>query len=162
MKDLRGKHARRQDYLSVCSHEDCGLYAHTTMMDHDRKILAMPYFVGMTCFQIVHSEECRGLWTIIGAQKMTVSYSVNRSHRLYKYLHAEYGLPRQTRKRKEAGGEEEEEEVEEEEEEEANEAEGDSSEEDGSYADGDSSEEDGASADESGVDVAREDGSESV
>jgi hypothetical protein len=56
-KDRRTKHARRQDHMAVCTNVHCRLHAHSTRMDHDRRIFNMDCFKGKSCFEIAHSRE---------------------------------------------------------------------------------------------------------
>ena len=123
-KDSTGKHSRRQCHMSVCLSSNCKLHAHSAVMDHDRKILEIDCFQGMTCFEILHSEECRGLWipkqsedvdatrnlpddggAIFTRRVRGCSYSVTRTHPIYKHLKKKYDVPAETRKRRRSSDE---------------------------------------------------------
>ncbi len=92
----------------------CGLTAHNAPMGHDRQILHMTQFVGKSCFQIAHSDECAGLWnrcanagkevkrttfaagsddelTPVTMKVKAQSYLVARSHPVTVELAAHYG-----------------------------------------------------------------------
>ena len=47
-----------------CKASDCQRCAHSvTPPGSDRYIHSLPMFEGMSCFQIMHSPQCKGLWT---------------------------------------------------------------------------------------------------
>ena len=96
--DGKGCHARCSSNLAVCN--QCGIHAHSVNVNSDRKILKLDCFRGMTCFEILHSHECEGLWHLqqrvrnTSARESTGqrcehvvrsrSYNVTRSHPMYK------------------------------------------------------------------------------
>lgn len=129
LKDPRTKNARCQKFLAGCSHKECQVIAHVIPMDHDRKIFKMTAFRGLSCYEIAHSEQCRGLWatsskflctTVMGGvtkerkvlaiakgdndvdtgQVKFPSYSVKRSHPIYQSLAKAYGRNPNKRKRR--------------------------------------------------------------
>ena len=55
-KEIFGKSLRSQRHMVKCRH-------------HDKKIFNQPEFRGKynTCFDILHSEECKGLFSVIHA-----------------------------------------------------------------------------------------------
>ena len=92
-----------------------------------RRIFDIEGLKGLTCFDIVHSEVCKGLWTVrnnnnkgcvverkkalsdkVGGtsgshdvvEVRAVSYSVNRTHPVYRLLAASYGKGKETRPRR--------------------------------------------------------------
>ena len=56
--------AKRKGNLALCSCADCLISAHTVPQE-GTKISALPYFKGMSCFQIAHSIEATDLFTVI-------------------------------------------------------------------------------------------------
>ena len=107
-----------------CLNSNCKVHAHSAVMDHDCKILKMNCFQGMTCFEIPHSEECRGLWIPKQTEDVQAtrnlpddggaiftrivrgcSYSITRTHPIYKHLKTEYDAPAETRKRRRSSDE---------------------------------------------------------
>ena len=113
--DRKGCHAGHASNLAVCN--QCGIHAHSVNVNSDRKILKLDCFQGMTCFEILHSHECKGLWHLqprvrnISARESTGqrcehvvrsrSYNVTRSHPMYKKMRVLYGMPAvATRKRR--------------------------------------------------------------
>ena len=101
IKDAPGKSARSQFHMAMCTNESCKTVAHATKVDHERKILNMPCFVGMSCFNIMYSRECSGLWTIspIAGMGGVPSYGVNRKLPIYVHLREQYARGPETRKR---------------------------------------------------------------
>ena len=65
-KKKRGRRmfAKRRGHLALCSCLECLISAHTTPQE-GTKIGALPYFKGMSCFQIAHSIEAKDLFTVI-------------------------------------------------------------------------------------------------
>ena len=95
----------------MCSCVSCGLHAHSTVMGIDCKIFSLEGFENMTCFDIAHSKECIGLWkeTISAGGSewrgdklaKVKSYTVMRTHPIFKRLRVLYNLPLvETRKRR--------------------------------------------------------------
>ena len=106
LKDSRGKNSRTQNALAVCSCAQCAVAAHTIPMGHDRKIFEDDRFVGMSCWDIAHSSECKGIWPVTESaggktvrrdsvfdlnEVKAVSYMVKRSHTIVKDMANEYG-----------------------------------------------------------------------
>ncbi len=58
------KFSRRTKYLVKCMHEDCSIHTHTCVSD-ESKVAQLPYFQGLTCFEIAHHPQCKGLFTRI-------------------------------------------------------------------------------------------------
>ena len=133
LKDAYGSSARSQKSMVRCASEDCQLVAHVGPVKCNRNIFTFPCFEGMNCFDIMHSEECKGLWQI-GKHKgeMTIrtvkgnegeeelllpdwhqikkqSYHVNWSHPLYWKLAISYGVTPGKRGGQAGSGSEEEE-----------------------------------------------------
>lgn len=117
-KDQLNKSSRSQDHMVVC--EECQLHAHNVVVDHDRKIFELEQFRGKSCWEIMHSSHCKGLWKMsnrVGgmaerklpgsehdgsARPVSVkaqSYAPRRSHAIYKQLAESYGRGQETRKR---------------------------------------------------------------
>ena len=116
-QDIRGKTSRSQDHMVVC--EECQLHAHNVVVDHDRKIFQLEQFKGKSCWDIMHSADCKGLWKMsnrVGemaerklagsddesTRQVSVkaqSYAPKRSHPIYKQLAESYGKGQETRKR---------------------------------------------------------------
>ena len=131
-KDDYGKNARCQDHMVKCLDTSCQLYAHNVAVDHSRRIFQLEPFIGKSCWDIAHSDECKGLWKISGRAGESVerssgsgdvqevkaqSYSVVRTHNIYKQLAEYYGKEKETRprKRRRDDGDDEEAEVDEQE-----------------------------------------------
>ena len=118
-KDDRGKNSRCQDHMVQCSNNDCQLCAHSMPTGNDRKIFQMECFQGKSCYEIAHSEECKGLWKPLVDGEVIFrttnssndsdgnirvvkapSCAVNRSHGMYKCLATLYGKSPETRNRR--------------------------------------------------------------
>ena len=56
--------AKRRGSLALCNCPHCLITAHATPQE-GTKISSIPYFKGMSCFQIAHSIEAQDLFTII-------------------------------------------------------------------------------------------------
>ena len=84
----------------MCSH--CNIPAHPTVpTQSNRQIHQLPKFVGMSCFEILHSEDGKKIWTripdAIGNQPR---YAVARGTEIVQELRQHYGLtPRTVRRR---------------------------------------------------------------
>ena len=102
LKDVRGMNSRSQNAMAVCSCAQCAVVAHTLPMGHDRKIFQDERFVGMSCWEIAHSSECKGIWSVTesaggssvrrdGNEVKAKSYSMKRSHQIVKDMANEYG-----------------------------------------------------------------------
>ena len=68
-KEIFGKLLRSQIHMVNCSHPECRMYAHNLNIGNDRKIFNVPQFRGKydKCVGILHSEECKGLFSVICA-----------------------------------------------------------------------------------------------
>ena len=65
-KKKRGRRmfAKRIGHLAICSCDNCLISAHTTPQE-GTKVGSIPYFKGMSCFQIAHSMQAKDLFTVI-------------------------------------------------------------------------------------------------
>ena len=88
----------------------CRIPAHPTVpVDSNRLVHDLPEFKGLTCFEILHSEQGTKIWKPTQGGK--VRYSVVMSHPLVRDLRRQHGLsPNIRRQRQEVAEEEEEEE----------------------------------------------------
>ena len=113
MKQDYGSGSRQQRHLVVCT--SCGISAHSHPVSWPRNIFKMNELKQMSCFQIIHSEHCMGLWIGKGGQSnMTIgqgkavkkqAYSESIAHPLYRTLMETYGLtPRPRNAKKRRGG----------------------------------------------------------
>ena len=64
------KSLRSQRHMEQCSHPECRMYAHNLSIGDDRKIINLSQFRGKydLCFDILHSEECKGLFSVNNLQ----------------------------------------------------------------------------------------------
>ena len=113
VSEVFGKSFRSEKCIAQCSHPECRMFAHNLSIDNDRKIFNLPENKGKykTCFDILHSNECKGLFSVIhgniahndnlfaGARKKR-GYEVNVSHPIYSALRNTYGLPLFGRRRR--------------------------------------------------------------
>jgi len=63
-KTKNRKMARRTKYLVKCMHDNCHIVAHATC-PNESKVSEIPYFSGLTCFEIAHHPKCQDLFTKI-------------------------------------------------------------------------------------------------
>ena len=92
--------------MAMCSCAQCVVVVHTIPMGHDRKIFEDEIFVGMSCWDIAHSSECKGIWSVTESaggssvrrdgifdmnEVKAMSYSMKRSHQIVKDMANEYG-----------------------------------------------------------------------
>ena len=56
--------ARRTKFLVKCMHQDCIIHAHACIPDKS-KVATLPYFQGLTCFEIAQHPRCDGLFAKI-------------------------------------------------------------------------------------------------
>ena len=57
-------YSRRSKFLAMCSNADCKITAHTCP-PAATKMNTLPQFLGMSCFEIAHSEECKDLFAVL-------------------------------------------------------------------------------------------------
>ena len=87
--------------MAMCSCAQCVVVVHTIPMGHDRKIFKNKRIVGMSCWDIAHSSECKGIWLVTESasgssvrwdgvfdmdEVKAVSYTVERSHPIFKVM----------------------------------------------------------------------------
>ena len=85
--------------VADCSEQDCPIHAHNTLVpEAGRQIHNFPEFQGMTCFQIAHSHEARGLWNLYPEGKQTVNPV--KSHHIYQQLRILHRLDPVVRRKK--------------------------------------------------------------
>ena len=77
--------SRNHRALAFC--KICGIYAHTTK-NTTSKMNEIPELNGMTCFDILHSHSCKGLWDM-NTKRRTVS----TKHQVYNKLLQLYDIP---------------------------------------------------------------------
>ena len=51
-------------FLVKCMHQDCIIHAHAYIPD-ESKVTTLPYYQGLTCFEIAHHPQCDGLFAKI-------------------------------------------------------------------------------------------------
>ena len=56
-------------------HQDCNIHAHACVSD-ESKVAQLPYFQGLTCFEIAHHPRCKGLFTKIERKGKNYSRTV--------------------------------------------------------------------------------------
>ena len=72
----------------------CGTSAHSSVVvDSNRIIHTLPQFRGMTCFEIMHSEDGRQMWPMVGGASSKFNVKLNTKHPLVAKLRMEHGLP---------------------------------------------------------------------
>ena len=71
--------------LAYCG--ECKLHTHTSIC-LDSKYQCIPGLDGKSCFDILHSEKCNGMWSTGSQDRITIK----RTHKLYMSLCVEYGL----------------------------------------------------------------------
>jgi len=76
-------HTRRA--LAYCS--KCKLHAHTSVFALS-KYQCITGLEGKSCFEILHSETCIGMWSTVSEDRVTTA----RTHKVYRNLCAEHGL----------------------------------------------------------------------
>ena len=78
--------SRSQKTLAYCSH--CATFAHTSV-NNDSKLQNIPTLQGLTCYEILHSESCSGLW-----QRTEKRRTVSTKHPVYNFLLEQYNVPK--------------------------------------------------------------------
>ncbi len=102
----RGSYIRK--WIALCASDKCTLYAHCIPLKSDNLIFHLEQFQGLTCFEIAHHPDTKGLWmcnlnhkkylTQLGHQtnytRETIPWAdkVQTSHPLYVKLREAYGL----------------------------------------------------------------------
>ena len=81
------------NFLHGCM--SCGVHAHTALHVNS-KWQNIPGLRGKSCFEILHSDTCAGLWR--SKANESGKYSVSTSHSAYSLLLSEYGLHNKKRK----------------------------------------------------------------
>ena len=76
--------SRNRNSLAVCI--ACNLYGHISIMTNS-KLHTMPQLSGKSCFEILHSDLCKGLWVTVGNKCI-----VRTSHPIYNFLLKAYDL----------------------------------------------------------------------
>ena len=71
--------------LGYCG--ECNLHAHTSIC-LDSKYQGIPHLKGKSCFDILHSETCNGMWSTSSQDRN----STKRTHKVYRSLCVEHGL----------------------------------------------------------------------
>jgi len=71
--------------LAYCT--KCQLHAHTSVFNLF-KYQCMPGLEGKSCFEILHSETCNGMWSTISEDRVATV----RTHKVYRGLCVEHGL----------------------------------------------------------------------
>ena len=95
-QNFNGVGAGVMDNTSSCTLPDCQRIAHHSFLQQPRKIHQVPAFVGMTCYEILHSTVGRAVWKYKGAARSTAKeklYSVSFSHPAIQQLRILYGQP---------------------------------------------------------------------
>ena len=96
-RSVGGKcHSRCKRALAFC--EVCGIYAHTTV-DTNSRLQKIPELAGKSCFEILHSNCCKGLWDLT-ARRRTVSTKHNIYNQLLGLYHIAPKKGSRLRKRK--------------------------------------------------------------
>ena len=89
------------DSTHVCSEVACHRMAHGGFVAKMRKMHCLPAFIGMTCFEIIHSQTGRETWSYKpDREARNKACSVNCSHPLAQDLRVAHGLPRQAMRRR--------------------------------------------------------------
>ena len=63
-KIRRQKFSQCTEFLVTCMQQNCIIHAHACIPD-ESKDTTLPYFQGLTCFEIAHHPWCEGLFTKI-------------------------------------------------------------------------------------------------
>ena len=71
--------------LGYCG--ECNLHAHTSIC-LDSKYQGIPHLKGKSCFDILHSETCSGMWSTVSQDQITIK----RTHKVYRSMLEEYGM----------------------------------------------------------------------
>ena len=124
LRDPHGRNARSQKNMCICSKKDCQLVCHAIPMGHERKIFDIEGLRGLSCFEVAHSDMCKGLWvcseragqliskslhpndprnkcdSVTKVKQRLPSYSLKRTHPVYKHLQEAYGRGREKRRRR--------------------------------------------------------------
>ena len=82
--------------MAQCSHSECRMFAHDLSIDNDRKIFNLPEIKRKytTCFDVLHSNECKGLFSVVrgniahndnlpAGARQKMGYRVNFSYPIY-------------------------------------------------------------------------------
>ena len=108
-----GASAKSQQHMIKCTDINCCQYAHNMPIGNNHKIFTLPQTEGkyFCCFEILHSDECKGLFSKIPANiacndaipgnsvvKRKATYMVNFSHPIYSASRNAYGLASFSRK----------------------------------------------------------------
>ena len=93
-------------HVADCEDKECVVRAHWAQLpDSNRKIHTLPEFSGMTCFEIAHSRNAQGMWSLRPTKKTTKTMQPIYTHPIYQELRVLHGLDpvlrRNTKKRKE-------------------------------------------------------------
>ena len=81
------------DNTHVCSESSCHRIAHSGFVATKQKIHLIDAFVGMTCFEILHSAVGREIWSY-KEEHNKKAYGVNYSHPVVQELRVMHGLSR--------------------------------------------------------------------
>ena len=105
-KDKYGASAKLQQHMVQCMNINCHQYAHNMPIGNNPKIFTLPQTEGkyLSCFEILHSDECKGLFSKITANiaynnaipdnlvvKRKATYMINFSYPVYSALKNAYG-----------------------------------------------------------------------
>ena len=71
--------------LAYCN--KCKLYAHSSVC-FESKCQSIPGLHGKSCFEILHSESCNGMWSMVSDERV----GCKRKHKVYMNLCEEYSL----------------------------------------------------------------------
>jgi hypothetical protein len=102
----KGSYIRK--WIARCASDKCTLYAHCIPVKSDNLIFRLEQFQGLTCFEIAHHPDTKGLWMCNLNHKKYLSqlghqtnntretfpraYNLQTSHPLYVKLREAYGL----------------------------------------------------------------------
>ena len=78
--------SRSQRALAFCA--ECGIYGHTSVNENS-KFQEIPELRGKSCYDIIHSDFCNGLWNNSGKRR-----TVSTKHHVYDLLLAKYDIPK--------------------------------------------------------------------
>ena len=71
--------------LAYCN--KCKLHAHTSIF-FDSTYQVIPGLYGKSCFEILHSETCNGMWSTVSEDRVAAIIT----HKVYRSLCVEHGL----------------------------------------------------------------------
>ena len=112
-KNKFGASAKSQQHMVQCTTINCHQYAHNMPIGNNHKIFTLPQTDGkyFSCFEFLHSDECKGLFSKMPAniayndvipENLVVmkkaTYMINFSHPIYSALKNAYGLAAFSRK----------------------------------------------------------------